>query len=201
MSLPISQWRWVSPQTNKPVEEEWHIVLEQGLYDHFPTAYANPQEETDKPYLLRDEIAFGVTDADFLAGNEIGIISCVNNNSPPYRVWLGGRVRTRKVYVQVEFSYRSTLDGSNRDLLSNKQPIFNQTKRIIDSIMSSNPRLLFDYGLTYINTNPSVIQDGRAFTNFGMTGTLQPQFLQTLQDDYKWRYIQLYLIEITEMLV
>jgi hypothetical protein len=46
-----------------------------------------------------------------------------------------------------------------------------------------------------------VLQDGRAFTNFGMVGTLQPEFLETLQDNYKWRYILLFTADIIEKLV
>lgn len=197
---PIVKNEWVSTITGEVVGEEWHAVLE-ALEANYPTAYDNPQDEIDKPYLLKDELAWGISETMFDAAQEMGAVSANNNNSPNFRVWYGGRVRTRPVYVQVEFSYRSTLEGSNTDLLTNRQGIFNRTKRKLEAIITGNPHLLENRGITWINRNPTVIQDGRAFTNFGMVGTLQPAFLETLQDNYKWRYIVLYMLEIDEKLV
>jgi hypothetical protein len=200
MSDPIVLNEWVSPITGKPMEEEWHIVLEY-LEANYPTAYTDPQDIIDRPFLLHDEIAWGVSDPLFDAGQGMGVVSVNNNNSPPFEVWLGGRVRTRPVYVQVEFSYRSYTEGSNTDLLSNPQRLFNRTKRKLESMLTSNPYILKNKGISYINRNPTPVQDGRMFTNFGMVGTLQPAFLETLQDILKWRYITLYKMEIIEKLV
>lgn len=197
---PIVDQEWVSPQTGEPVEEEWHIILEY-LYENYPAAYTKPVDITNKPYLLKDEIAWGVSDPQFDAGQGNGVVSVNNNNSPNFRVELGGRVRTRYVYVQVEFNYRSFTEGSNTDLLTNGQKIFNRTKRKIEGLLTWNPHILEDKGLTYISTEPTVTQDGRAFTNFGMVGTLQPAFLETLQDNNKWRYILLFMVESREKLV
>jgi hypothetical protein len=199
-SVPIVDYEWVSPQTGKPVDEEWHIILKY-MYDNYPTAYTKPQDIIDKPFLLRDEIAWGVSDPMFDAAEGSGTVSVNNNNSPNFRVELAGRVRTRYIYVQVEFNYRSFSEGSNTDLLTNGQTIFNRTKRKIEGLLTWNPKILLNQGLTFINTQPTVVQDGRMFTNFGMVGTLQPAFLETLQDDSKWRYILLFNVESREMLV
>ncbi len=197
---PIVDYEWVSPQTGEPVEEEWHIILEY-LYNNYPNVYTKPIDIANKPYLLRDEIAWGVSDPQFDAGQGNGVVSVNNNNSPNFRVELGGRVRNRYIYVQVEFNYRSFTEGSNTDLLTNAQKIFNRTKRKIADLLTWSPHVLFNKGLTYINTEPTVVQDGRAFTNFGMVGTLQPAFLETLQDNNKWRYILLFMVESREKLV
>ena len=171
MSELITRNEWVSTITGEVVEEEWHSVLA-ALEANYPSTYDNPQDEIDRPYLLKDDIAWGTSETMFDAGQEMGAVSANNNNSPNFYNWYGGRVRTRPVYVQVEFSYRSTLEGSNTDLLTNKQGIFNRTKRKLEAIMTSNPRRLQNKGITWIERNPTIIQDGRAFTNFGMVGTL-----------------------------
>ncbi len=199
-SDPIVDYEWVSPVTGKPVEEEWHLFLS-ALEQNYPTAYTKPQDIADRPFLLKDEIAWGYNDPFFDAGQAGAIVGVNVNNSPNFRMWLGGRVRTRMVYVQVEFSYRSKSEGSNTDLLFNKQTIFNRTKRKLESILTTRPKLLVNKGITWIHGTPSVLQDGRAFTNFGMVGTLQPEFLETLQDNYKWRYILLFTADIIEKLV
>jgi hypothetical protein len=197
---PIVEYEWVSPVTGKPVDEEWHIFLT-ALKENYPTAYVTAEDIADRPYLLQDEIAWGYSDPFFDAGQAGGIVGVNVNNSPNFRPWLGGRVRTRQVYVQVEFSYRSTSEGSNTDLFYNPQTIFNRTKRKLESILTTRPKLLVNRGISWISGTPSVLQDGRAFTNFGMVGTLQPAFLETLQDNYKWRYILLFTADIIEKLI
>ncbi len=200
ISDPIEDYEWVSTSTNEPVEEEWHIVL-QYLYDNYPTAYIKPSDITNKPYLLSHEIAWGVSDPMFDAGQGMGTVSVNNNNSPNFHTMIGGRLRIRPVYVQVEFNYRSFTEGSNTDLLTNGQRLFNHTKRKINSLLTWNPHVMEDRGLTFVNTQPTVVQDGRMFTNFGMVGTLQPAFLETLQDDFKWRYILLLAVDVWEKLI
>ena len=203
MSSPIVKYDWVSVETGERVKEEWHIILRY-LYDNYPDTYEDPTHNLsfeDNPFLLHREIAFGVSDAAFDAANESATISVNNNNSPNFYVMLGGRVRIRTVYVQVEFNYRSKAEGSNIDMLNNGQELFSGTKRKIESMLTSNPYVLKSQGLTWINPNPSVLQDGRMFTNFGMVGTLQPEFLETLQDFSKWRYILLFAVEVTEKLI
>src|SRR4028119_1624136 len=177
MSSTIEDWQWVSPVTHEPVEEEWHLILDD-LENRYPTSYENPADSSK--YLLHNEIAWGYSDPMFEAAQASGIVGANNNNSPPFRIELGGRLRTRSVYVQVEFSYRNfENEGSNTDTLTYPQTIFNGTKRKIESILTSNPRRLQNKGLSWIHGNPSVVQDGRMFTNFGMVGTLQPAFLET----------------------
>lgn len=194
MSSPLTDWLWVSPQTGKPVKEEWHLIL-----DDLKTRYPRTLDP-NFGYMDFDEIAWNYSDPTFDAGQAPAVISANNNNSPPFRVELGGRVRTRPVYVQVEFSIRS-LERYETGYDYNPQSIFNNTKRLVESLLTANPRRLFNSGLTWIHPEPSIVQDGRMFTNFGMVGTLQPAFLETLQDENKWRYILLLSVDVREQMI
>lgn len=194
----ITKWQWVSPVTHEPVEEEWHLILDD-LEDRYPRTYEFPEDF--HKYLLYDELAWGYSDPMFEAAQAAGVIGANNNNSPPFRVELGGRLRTRHVYVQVEFSYRNFDGEGSTDTHTYPQTLFNGTKRKIESLLTANPKRLQHKGLSWIHPAPSVIQDGRMFTNFGMVGTLQPAFLETLQDNYKWRYILLLTVEVIEELI
>ena len=196
-SNPITRNDWVSTTTGEVVGEEWHAVLE-ALEANYPDTYDNPQDEIDRPYLLKDDIAWGISETMFDAGQEMAAVSANNNNSPNFYNWYGGRVRTRPVYVQVEFSYRSTLEGSNTDLLTNKQGIFNRTKRKLEAIMTSNPHLLQNKGITWIEQKPHHNTGWPCLYQLWDGGHVQPAFLETLQDNYKWRYIVLYMLSIDE---
>lgn len=194
MSDPIVKYRWVSPITGKPVKEEWHLIL-----DDLKTRYPRDIDPED-PYMPFGEIAWNYADPSFDAGNAPAVISANNNNSPPFRDWLGGRVRTRSAYVQVEFSMRS-IERYEIGFDYNPQSVFNATKRLLESLLTAQPYRLMNQGLSWIDPQPSVTQDGRMFTNFGMVGTLQPAFLETLQDENKWRYILLMSVDVIEKMV
>lgn len=204
MSDPIIYNEWFSVEKNELdehfiVDEEWNIILKkvQSLY---PTTYANPEEELNKPYLLNNQIGWGYTDTTFDAAETLCTVNFNLNNSPPAYVYFGGRRRRRNQYIIMEMTYRALEEGNNfTNLFDNPVKVFSRTKRKLESIITSNPRLCKPEGITMIWT-PTTLQDGKSFGSFGMLNNFQTP-MNLPADEYKWRYVLLFMIHVEEVLL
>ena len=199
MTDPIEYWEWFSVEKKDGehfiLDDEPDLLLNK-LEERYPNTYPNISYR-DK-YLLRDEIKFGYTEQSLEAKGDAQAVVNVNlNNSPPAFVYLGGRRRTRKQYFIMEMTFIHT--GNTSDLLTARPKTFNGTKKKLENIFSTNPRILKPEGITMIK-QPTVLQDGKSFGNFGILNNFQAP-MNIEQDDSKWRYVLLYMMEIDEILL
>lgn len=199
MSETIQFWEWFSVEKKSGehfiIEDEPLLILNK-LEERYPNTYPNISFK-DK-YLLRDEIGFGYTEASAeAAGKKQAYVNVNLNNSPPAYVYLGGRRRTRKQYFIVEMTFIHT--GNTSDLQTARPKTFNGTKKKLENILSTNPRILKPDGITMIK-QPTVLQDGKSFGNFGILNNFQAP-MNIEQDDSKWRYVLLFMMELDEILL
>ena len=195
--------KWINTVTGKmEYIDPWYKVISY-LENQYPAdwivpADANPIVPTDPttlPYLLRDDIAWGMDDQNFDAAEEIAAVSVSHNNSPQIQRWIGGGRRVRKQFMFIKLTYRHGV-GDPFNPYANPPYAFMGTKAILESILSANPKALFDQGITFIQS-PSIIQDGKNFGNFGLVNNFQTP-MNLYQDNYIYKYFLLYLIEIDE---
>src|SRR4028118_137657 len=160
-SNAIQNWRWDAATTGEPmyVDEWWHMI--DVVRSKYPNTYANATEAELRPYLLRDDIKWGISDTNKDMAQGGCTVNIAGNNSPQYKMWLGGRRRERKAFVIMEMSYRHGT-GSVTDTYENPPLQYMATKKKLSDIMTSDYRLLWGRGVTRVH-QPSVIQDGKNF--------------------------------------
>lgn len=193
--MSIENWRWDAATTGEPiyVDQWWHMIDKaKSLY---PNTYLTPEDEATKGHLLRDEIKWGISDTNKDFANAPCTVNFAGNNSPQFDMWVGGRRRERKEFVIMEMSYRFGT-GSITDTYKNPPLQYMKTKKILGDVLTSNYQLLWDRGGTRIH-QPSVIQDGKSFGNFGMMNAITTP-INMFSDNQKWKYILLFMIEILE---
>lgn len=100
----------------------------------------------------------------------------------------------------MEMSYRHGTDsGSVTDTYSNPPLRYMRTKKKLGDILTSNYQLLWDRGVTRVH-QPSVIQDGKSFGNFGMMNAITTP-INMFSDNQKWKWILLFMLEVEEDLI
>lgn len=195
------QWRWWNTATGQFEEmDEWWVMLD-AVRNAYPATWEKPEHATmdPRPYLLRHQIGWGFSDTNFDYANKICSISFATNNSPqPEYIALGGGRRMRKVFIMMEMAYRH-VDGSKTDTYNNPPRTWIGTKRRIENIISANNTWLQSRGITYV-AQPSVIQDGKMFGNFGMINSITTP-INMFTDNNKWKYILLIMTMVDEVLI
>lgn len=195
--------KWVNTVTGKmEFIDPWFKVIKY-LEENYPEDWIEPEhaipivpdDPTSLPYLLRDEITWGVDDQNFDGSEGMAAVSVTHNNSPQIQRWIGGGRRVRKQFMFIKLTYRHGT-GDPFNPYRNPPYAFMGTKTILESILSANPKALFDQGITFIQS-PSIIQDGKNFGNFGLVNNFQTP-MNLYQDNYIYKYFLLYLIEIDE---
>lgn len=195
--------RWINTATGKrEYIDPWYKIIK-FLEEHYPEDWIDPadadpivpDDPTSLPYLLRDEIAWGIDDQNVEAGEAMAAVSISHNNSPQIQRWIGGGRRTMKQFIFVKLTYRHTT-GDPYNTYANPPWAFMGTKKILEGILSANSRALLDQGITFIQS-PSIIQDGKNFGNFGLVNNFQTP-MNLYQDNYIYKYFLLFLVEIDE---
>ena len=194
------EWKWVNALTNEIMDVDlWWLILDK-IHNNFPTTHS--VEELAKPvgkrHLLRDEIAWGISDNNFDSAGKTATFNVTHNNSPQRTRWIGGTRRRILQFVITEFAYK-WVTGSTTDTWKNPPWRFMATKPIFEQMMSANSEWLYDIGVTFI-ANPSVIQDGKNFANFSL-GNNFAAGTQFFMDNNKWKNVLLWQLEILEDLI
>lgn len=194
------EWKWVNAVThNIEYVDLWWIILNK-IRNNYPTTWdANELlKPENRRYLLKDDIAWGVSDNNFEAAGKIATFNVTHNNSPQRMRWIGGARRRILQFVITEFAYK-WVQGSTTDVFDNPPWRFMATKNIFEHLMSANSEWLLDEGVTFI-ANPSVIQDGKNFANFSL-GNNFAAGTQFFMDNNKWKNVLLWQLEILEDLI
>lgn len=194
------EWKWVNAVTrNVEYVDLWYKILIK-IRDNFPTSYSAEElaKPADRRHLLRNEIAWGISDNNFQSAGTIAAFNVTHNNSPQRTRWIGGTRRRILQFVITEFSYL-WVQGSTTDVSENPPWRWMATKHIFEHLMSANSEWLMDEGVTFI-ANPSVIQDGKNFANFSL-GNNFAAGTQFFMDNNKWKHVLLWQLEVLEDLI
>src|SRR5687768_2655731 len=166
MSVVEREWKWVNALTGEVMTVDlWWLILDK-IYNNYPETWSAEEElkPINKRHLLRNEIAWGISDNNFDSANKTATFNVTHNNSPQRTRWIGGTRRRILQFVITEFAYK-WVTGSTTDTWKNPPWRFMATKPIFEHMLSANSEWLTDEGVTFI-ANPSVIQDGKNFANF-----------------------------------
>lgn len=194
------EWKWVNTATGQiEYVDLWYKILHK-IKDNFPTTWSASEQlkPENRRHLLRDEIAWGISDNNFQSGGRIATFNVTHNNSPQRQRWIGGTRRRILQFVITEFAYL-WVDGSTTDVSENPPWRWMATKHIFEHLMSANSEWLMPEGVTFI-ANPSVIQDGKNFANFSL-GNNFAAGTQFFMDNNKWKHVLLWQLEVLEDLI
>jgi len=167
------------------------------IRNNYPTDW-DPMEllkPEDQRYLLQEEIGWGISDNNFESAQTDATFNVTHNNSPQRMREIGGGRRKYFQFVITEFSYRHTV-GSVTDTWSNPPWRYMATKPIFEHMLSANSEWLTDIGINFI-ANPSVVQDGKNFGNFGLVNNFTAP-INMFMDNNTWKYVLLWQMEIIE---
>lgn len=190
-------WKWVNARTGTIIDVDlWWLILDK-IKNNYPTAWDAQEllKPLDRRYLLRNEIGWGYSDQNFEEANLAATFNVTHNNSPQRSRWVGGGRRRILQFVITEFSYKHDATASS-DTYSAPPYRYMATKNIFENMLSTNSLWLTDIGVNFI-AEPSVVQDGKNFGNFGLVNNFQAP-INLFSDNFKWRYVLLWQMEILE---
>lgn len=177
------------------------------LKAQWPTAYRdtsaieNPSEHILKPYMLKNEIAWGVSFKHFETAEErCAITAYVDDKYNDYteEKYDHGHARLIRVYVSVDMSYRFTEHVTKLD--DDDWPIqFEGNKIMIDNILSDCSTLESE-GVHYIYKGRTVF-DGRYSDEEIFLERLSrdaDEKVKDIDNDAMWIYRKIYKVEIFE---
>lgn len=190
-------WIWVNAITQEIDDIDWWWLIMDKIHDNYPTAWDARQlaKPIEKRCLLRNEITWGVSAQNFEAANAQAAFNVTHNNSPQRMRWIGGGRREILQFVITEFSY-AHIEDSVTDTYEKPPWRYMATKPIIEHMLSTNSQWMKDLGIAFI-ANPSVVQDGKNFGNFGLVNNFQAP-INMFVDNNMWKYVLLWQIKILE---
>lgn len=200
------EWKWKNATANKIVDVDfWWLIMDK-IQQNYPTSWdANELlKPIEKRYLLNNadpalsEITWGVSAQNFDAANGQAAFNVTHNNSPQRMREIGGARRHVLQFVITEFTYAHT-EGSVTDTYYEPPWRYMATKNIFENMLSTNPKWLWDEGIEFI-ANPSVVQDGKNFGNFGLVNNFQAP-INMFVDNNIWKHVLLWQVKIIEDLI
>lgn len=194
------EWKWVNAITGKIDDVDWWWQIMDKIQKNYPTEWdANELlKDEDKRYLLEEEITWGISAQNFQYGQGQATFNVTHNNSPQRKRWIGGGRRESLQFVITEFAY-AHIEDSRTDTWEKPPWRYMATKHIFEHMMSANSKWMFDDGVAFI-ANPSVVQDGKNFGNFGLVNNFQAP-VNMFVDNNMWKYVLLWQIKIIEDLI
>lgn len=194
------EWKWVNAITREIDDTDWWWLIMDKIYQNYPTTWDARQlaKPIEKRCLLRDEIVWGVSAQNFEAAQGQAAFNVTHNNSPQRTREIGGARRNILQFVITEFSYAHIEEGVT-DTWEQPPWRYMATKPIIEHMLSTNSQWMKDLGIAFI-ANPSVVQDGKNFGNFGLVNNFQAP-INMFVDNNMWKYVLLWQIKIIEDLI
>jgi hypothetical protein len=191
------EWRWVNAITREIDEVDWWWLIMNKIQENYPTTWDAHQlsKPLEKRCLLKDEITWGVSAQNFEAAQGQAAFNVTHNNSPQRQRWIGGARRDILQFVITEFSYAHT-EVSVTDTWKEPPWRYMATKPIFEHMLSTNSQWMRDLGIAFI-ANPSVVQDGKNFGNFGLVNNFQAP-INMFVDNNMWKHVLLWQIKIIE---
>jgi len=191
------EWRWVNAITREIDEVDWWWLIMNKIKENYPTTWDAYQlsKPEEKRCLLHDEITWGVSAQNFEAAQGQAAFNVTHNNSPQRQRWIGGARRDILQFVITEFSY-AHIEESVTDTWEKPPWRYMATKPIFEHMLSTNAQWMSDLGIAFI-ANPSVVQDGKNFGNFGLVNNFQAP-INMFVDNNMWKYVLLWQIKIIE---
>ncbi len=194
------EWKWKNATADKIIDVDfWWLIMDK-IKQNFPTTHSASEllKDADKRHLLHDEITWGVSAQNFDAANGQAAFNVTHNNSPQRMREIGGARRHVLQFVITEFTYAHT-EESVTDTWEKPPWRYMATKNIFENMLSTNPKWLWDEGIEFI-ANPSVVQDGKNFGNFGLVNNFQAP-INMFVDNNMWKHVLLWQVKIIEDLI
>lgn len=188
-------WRWVNAVTRQIDDVDFWWLITDYIKNNFPTTWSSQEmaKPIEKRHLLAKDIGWGISGNNFKASKKQATFIITHNNSPQRTRWIGGTRRTILQFVVTEFTFRHKTK-SNTDMYNNPPWRFMATKNIFEHMLSANSEVFKEnFGIVFV-ANPSVIQDGKNFGNFGLFQTP----MNLIVDNNEWKYVLLWQMKILE---